>query len=204
MSRVIYLVHTSPGRTRLRLPWLRRASEEAQPLAESLQLVEGVEEVEVRPFTGSVLCRHDPYELSADGLLEEVMRLTGVDVVVRPGEEPPEEEAELLRALSEGSGVARAATQFVKGVNVDVLRATEGRMDLGSLATLGFMVAGAVDVVVRGKLPFPQWFNLGWWAFRTFTTTEKLAIERTESPLRNANHGPHSAAGVSEVPQHDA
>ena len=81
MPRVIYVVHTTPGRTRLRLPWLRRASEEAEPLAEGLQGVEGVEEVEVRPFTGSVLCRHDPYVLGADGVLEEVMRLTGVDVV---------------------------------------------------------------------------------------------------------------------------
>lgn len=203
MPRVIYLVHASPGRTRLRLPWLRHEKGETEPLAEGLQRVEGVEEVEVRPFTGSVLCAHDPYVLSVDGLLDEVMRLTDVNVVVRPGEEPPEEEAELLRALSEGSGVARAAAQFFKGVNVDLLRATGGGMDLGSLTALGFIVAGAVDVTVRRTLPFPRWFNLAWWAFRTFTTAEKLAIERTANPLRRGNHGPHVSPGAG-MPHHDA
>lgn len=205
MPRVIYLVHASHGRTRLRLPWLRRDATLATPLAEGLQRMEGLEEVEVRPFTGSVLCVHDPYELSVDALLEEVRRLTGITTVVRPGEEPPEEEeAELLQALSEGSNVARAATEFFKGVNVDVLRATEGRADLGTLTTLGFMVAGAVDVAVTGKLPFPPWFNLAWWAFRTFATVEEKVISHTESPVRQNSHGPSTERGAPEAPGYDA
>jgi hypothetical protein len=204
MPRVIYLVHTSHGRTRLRLPCLRRDANLATPLAEGLQQVRGVEEVEVRPFTGSVLCVHDPYELSVDALLEEVRRLSGITTVVRPGEETPEEETELLRALEEGSGIARAASQFFKGVNVDVLRASEGRADLGTLAALGFAVAGAAEVVRTRKLPFPPWFNLAWWAFRTFATVETTAISHTESPVRPNGHEASTEPGATGVPEYDA
>lgn len=186
MLPVIYVVHTSPGRTRLRLPSLRHDPKQATALADGLLRVEGVHEVQVRPFTGSVLCIHDPGDLDLEGLLEEVRRSTGVELVARPGEEPPDEK-ELLRSLAEGSGVARAASVFVKSVNVDVLRATEGHLDLGTLAALGFAAAGAVDVVTKGKMSAPPWFSLGWWAFRTFVTMEKVAIRNTYAPLRNHN-----------------
>ena len=208
MLRVIYVIHTSQGRTRLRLPWLRRDAKQATSLADGLLRVEGIHEVQVRPYTGSVLCIHDPQDLDVEGLLEEVRQRTGVNVVLRPGEEPPEEEEVLLRALTEGSGVARAASQFFKGVNVDLLRATEGRMDLGVLAAMGFAAAGAVEVVVTGKLSRPPWFNLGWWAVRTFATMEGVAIQNTAAPVRNNGNGNDAAAlpgpDAAEAPEHDA
>ncbi|WP_375744177.1 hypothetical protein NR800_04890 [Corallococcus interemptor] len=184
MPRIIYVIHTSPGRTRLRLPWLRHDAKQATSLADDLLRVEGVHEVQVRPYTGSVLCLHDPQDLDTGHLLAQVRRRTGVDVVVHPGEAPPPEEAALLRSLAEGSGVARAASLFFKGVNVDVLRATGGHMDLGALATLGFAAAGAVEVAMKGKLSAPPWFSLGWWAFRTFVSTEEVAIQNTQAQVR--------------------
>ncbi|NBD07957.1 HMA2 domain-containing protein [Corallococcus silvisoli] len=206
MQRVIHLIHTSPGRTRLRLPWLRHDAKEATALADELLRVEGIREVQVRPYTGSVLCIHAPQELGVEDLLEEVRRCTGVDRVLRPGEEPPEEEVLLLRALSEGSGVARAASQCVKGINVDLLRATEGRLDLGALAAMGFAVAGAVEVAVTGRLTRPPWFNLGWWAFRTFITMEGVAIRKTPSPVRHSDSGVQAPHGqdTAGAPRHDA
>ncbi|MBN8471489.1 hypothetical protein JYJ95_33705 [Corallococcus exiguus] len=186
MTKSIHVIHTSPGRTRLRLPWLRHAGEEAASLADDLLRVESINEVQVRPFTGSVLCMHDPEEMGVERLIEEVCRSTGVDTVVRPGEELPDGDA-LLRSLEEGSGVARAATLFIKGLNVEVLRATEGHVDLGALAALGFAAAGAVDIAVKGKLDSPPWFSLGWWAFRTFATMEELAIRNTPTQVRHHN-----------------
>lgn len=195
MHRIIYIVHTSPGRTRLRLPWLRSDANEATSLADALLRVKGVQEVQVRPYTGSVLCLHDPRELSLEGLLEAVRRSTGVDVLLRPGEEPPDGDA-LLRSLTTGSGVARAASTFFKNVNVDVLRATEGHMDLGTLTTLTFAAAGAVEVAVKGKLPPPPWFSLGWWAFQTFINMERVAIRNTEAEVRHNGNGAAAAPGV--------
>lgn len=200
MKKIIHVIHTSPGRTRLRLPWLRRATELATSLADDLLRVEGLYEVQVRPYTGSVLCIHDPEELDVERLLEVVRRLTGVDDVAYPGEELPDGEA-LLQSLAEGSNVARAASLFIKGLNVEVLRATEGHLDLGALAALGFVVAGAVDVAIKGKISAPPWFNLGWWAFRTFATVEGVAIQHTAPPVRHdngqgadAHPGPETAA----------
>ena len=62
----------------------------------------------------------------------------------------------------------------------DIRRSSEGAADLGVLATLGFFAAGAAEVVGSGELPLPPWFNLAWWGFRTFMTTEATAIESVE------------------------
>ena len=192
-ARVIYRVHSSPGRTRLRLRWLRREPQLATSLADALEKLPGVELVEVRPYTGSLLCTYEPGALTEQALLEKVRQLTGVERVLHPGESVPgEEEAELLRAIETGSNLAVEASRFFKGLNVDLLRATEGRVDLPTLATLGFLVAGATEVVVTKKLPMPPWFNLSWWAFSTFIRLEKRVIRQTEPPHWHAE-GPHEA-----------
>jgi hypothetical protein len=63
-----------------------------------------------------------------------------------------------------------------RGLDEELLRITEGGMDLGVLVTLGFVVAGAFEVMVTQKIPAPPWFNLAWWGFRTFMTVEAPAI----------------------------
>lgn len=99
-------------------------------------------------------------------------------------------------ALREGSSVARAAASLFKRSNLEVVRATDGRIDMGTLAALGFAVGGAVEVAVTGNLPLPPWFQLAWWAFRTFTTLEDRAIERTDV-LQGDGGGAGSAAATS-------
>jgi hypothetical protein len=64
----------------------------------------------------------------------------------------------------------------------DAIAATPGAVDLGTLATLAFVGAGALEVAVSKKLPMPPWFNLAWWGFRTFMTVEKPEIDATASP----------------------
>jgi Heavy metal associated domain 2 len=176
---------------------LRQQPELATPLADALERLAGLERVEVRPYTGSVLCTYDPGLLSEEALLAEVKRHTGVELVGHPGELTPEEEEELLRAIRSGSNLAVEASRFFKGLNVDVLRATEGRLDMPTLAAMTFMTAGAVEVIVTRNLPLPPWFNLGWWAFRMFTSMEKKAIKKTEPPLWPGNgarnHEAHGA-----------
>jgi hypothetical protein len=56
-----------------------------------------------------------------------------------------------------------------RDLNRSVLLATEGRLDLGALAGLGFLSLGAAEIAATRALPAPPWFNLAWWAFRTFT-----------------------------------
>jgi hypothetical protein len=180
-SRIIYVVHHIPGRLRLRIPWLRDHATEGTRLAETLAVLGGIKTVEVRPSTGSVLCHYDPLHLGEREIVTVLKEATGIDIVTRPGEPSPSAEAEVARAaLHEGNAIARAAVTFFKEANLDVLKMTEGRVDLGTLVALTFAAAAAVEVVATGKLPVPQWSQLAWWAFRTFTTMEGKAIESVD------------------------
>jgi len=168
--RVIRVAHATPGRLRLRLPWLHDHPEHAEPLADALIDAEPSVEVQVRPWTGSVLCRYDPEELDEERILEAVRRHTGVRIVLRPGESSAEADAEYRTALlSRGSSLTRAVSESFGDLNRGVLLATEGRLDLGALTGLGFLTLGAAEIVATRTLPVPPWFNLAWWAFRTFT-----------------------------------
>lgn len=182
MICVIYVVHESPGRLRLRMPWLRDAPDAVHPLADRLAGLEGMEEVRIRPWTGSVLCLFDPTALRTETIVATTREQTGVELVLRRGERSEEEERALVKAaLENGSAVARSLSTAVKGMNYEVLRASGGRLDLGTLTAAGFAAVGAATVVATGKFPIPPWFNLSWWAFGLFTTLETAAIQKTSS-----------------------
>ena len=176
-ARVIQHVHAIPGRLRLRLGWLRETPEDAEPLADALAGLDPSMEVRVRPWTGSVLCSFDPERLSEDRVLRAVRRHTRVAIVVRSGERSPEAEAEYARVRDEEEGVVSSLRLRVgeafRELNREVLHVTEGRLDLGALTGLGFLGVGAAEIATERTLPAPPWFNLAWWAFRTFTISDR-------------------------------
>ncbi len=201
--RVIHHVHSSPGRTRLRLAWLRRHPEEAESLADALALLHESLEVQVRPWTGSVLCTYDPDELDEHRILRTVRRETRVAIVVRPGEESPEADAEYQRALyrdtpHDGS-IRRQMGEAVEGLNREILRATDGRLDIGALTGLSFIAVGAAEIATSRTVPAPPWFNLAWWAFRTFTISGHDERQREGMPgtpgVRFAEAAPDGPGG---------
>ena len=177
--RVMYVAFRHYGRIRIRLGCLRQEREAAHALADALSALPGMETVEIRPFTGSVLAIHDPVELPASRIVEVVKERMHVDHVVFPGEKRPAEvEREMVQdAVVSGSRVARAATRFVEEVDLEVLRASNGSVNLGTLAALGFFGLGAFELFSTGKVKLPTWHELWWRAFRTFTSTEKRVID---------------------------
>lgn len=166
-ARVIELAHASPGRVRLRLAWLRRDREACTRLADRLADLPGVRDVEVRPRTGSVLCRFDPARTRAERLIAAVRRETRVAALRRAGAPPPP--APRHRGPSR---LGRAVTDAVRAIDDDVWRATNGALDLGTVAGLAFLGVGALELAATRRVPLPSWFNLAWWAFRTFTMFE--------------------------------
>lgn len=183
--RIIQLLHATPGRTRLRLGWLRGSPQDAEPLAEHLATLDASMEVRVRPWTGSVLCTYDAEALDETAIVSAVRRHTGVAIVLRPGEVHPEvdaaERAALRRAAHEHGTTRRAVTSAFRELNHDLVRATGGRLDLGSLTGLGFLALGAAEILSAREVPAPPWFQLAWWAYRTFTISGGASEEAEEA-----------------------
>jgi hypothetical protein len=201
--RIVQLVHATEGRVRLRLPWLRDHSDQAAALADHLARLDESVEVRVRPWTGSVLVTFDPERLDEARLVAAVRRHTRVAIVTRPGERSPEAAAELERAArAGGSSLTRALSRSVREINRDVLVATQGRLDLGSLTGLGFLAAGAAEIGVTRRMPAPPWFNLAWWAFRTFTIFAGEE-EQVAPPPRRRTRKRRDSVLLEEAPGRD-
>ena len=160
------IAHAVPGRTRLRVHPTPLEVDTAEAIATRLAAQPGVADVEVNRLTGSVRCHHRE-DLPASDLLDVVQAALPGAVALGPGQAPPPAEPPEGR-----SAVARSVAQAFRAVNQQVLTATNGSLDLGTIAALGFAGTGAVEVMVKGNLPAPPWFNLAWWAFRTFITFE--------------------------------
>lgn len=186
-GRQLELVSTLPGRIRMRVSWLRRLPDLAQRLSAELSALPGMQRVELRPFTGSVLCLFAPPTSEAD-ILALLHRETRCAELRRPGDPPPPP------LPPDGpSPIARAVAEIFREVNLRVRAATEGRLDMGTLAALCFFALGSMQVARSERLPIPAWFNLGWWSFRTFMTTEAEVIRTVANGDARGN-----GAGESE------
>ena len=84
------------------------------------------------------------------------------------------------RWLPELSRLARLLAKAFGDIDRDVRRASEGSLDLGTLATLGFFGAGAANIFASREIPLPPWFNLAWWGYRTFMTNEQDEIQSAD------------------------
>lgn len=166
-QRAIYIAHRMPGRLRMTLPWLRADRIEAKNLADHLASLGGMLHAEVRMRTVSVVCKYDEVILNERPILSIVRRHTRVMRVVLPGDAPRKNGGE---HITEGRGqVGCAIEEAFRSANSEMLHATDGRMDVGVAGAFAFLLAGAAEIVTTGKIPAPPWFNLAWWAFRTFT-----------------------------------
>jgi hypothetical protein len=171
----------------VRLPFLRRRRPEIEAAARRVADLEGVLDVRGQPFTGSLLVRFDPARAGEGSILDEVRAATGVRLVVAPGEARPSPQAV---PGAPASGVGRATVEAFRALDDDILRLSGGSVDLGVLATLGFLAAGAVEVAVTRKLPVPPWFNLAWMGFRTFMTVEAAAVREANGAAADDSPAP--------------
>jgi hypothetical protein len=165
------IVHHLPERTRLRSPALRGDPAACTRLADVLAGVPGVREVKVRPYTGSALILHDA-GVAVGPLTEAASRALGGARVLATGEAPP-----LSTAVPAFSSIRQKLVAIARELDRDIRRGSEGSVDLGTLATLGMVGAGAAQVATSGELPMPPWFNLAWWSYRMFMTTQSVDAE---------------------------
>ncbi|HEY5925686.1 MAG TPA: hypothetical protein VIV11_28565 [Kofleriaceae bacterium] len=165
-GRWLMIAHHLPVRTRFRIPGLRHDPAGCEQVADRLAAVPGVREIKVRPYTGSVLIEHEP-SVAISSLVDVMRDTLAIDRILAEGEKPP-----LDPDVPPFSTLAQKVVTAVRELDRDIRRGSDGTVDLGMLATLGLLGAGATEIAITGRLPVPPWFNLAWWGFRTFMTTE--------------------------------
>ena len=118
----------------------------------------------MRPFTGSVLCRFDAARIDEARLTAVLCQISGVERVLHVEEELPAELAAFLqRLIDEGSTLSRAAVRAAKGMNLDLLRFSDGRISLGTLLSVLLVGSSAIKLALSDWLELPEWHQLAWW-----------------------------------------
>jgi len=141
-----------------------------EDIQRSISPLQGVNNVEVKPSSGSLIVHYDQshtdfhnsladYCQGSATLLMDPPALTEVDEL----EKKIEQEAEFLAQHSE---VANSVVMFVKGLNADVKRATNNAVDLKVLLPLGLAVYSLLKF--EAEMATPLWVTLGIFSFNFF------------------------------------
>lgn len=169
MSRWVRIVHSLPGRARLRVSAIRNQREECAAAARAVAALPGVALVRADPFTGSFLVRYDEATVDALALASTVRDAVEARGILLAGERPPLEHRD---GPAQPSAIGRALYQVFRDLNEELPRRTGGGIDLGVLTTAAFFTFGAAEVISTRKIPPPPWFNMAWWGFQTFLSSE--------------------------------
>jgi Heavy metal associated domain 2 len=163
----IKVVHTMPGRVRVKISRLKNNPAFAREIQERLSGIPGIQTVEVSLLTGSVLVLYDAEEMDPfDSLISLGGALTSLF---------PELNLDDLQAWFDSGGggtngqipVTERLTSLFGALNQEVGKAT-GSIDLKLLLPLSLFILGVRGLFVAEKAAFPAWYDLLWFAFGTF------------------------------------
>jgi hypothetical protein len=170
------LVSHFPGRLRVRAETFRREPDVAKDVAARIEQEDGVTEVRIAPYTGSLLILYRPRELQLPRLVQTLVRaggLRGIEV------DDPDQWGQ---QTSHGWRVREAAGAWNRAVQ----RLTDGKVDMRT-AVPGSLAATGIAMFLAGRRRVPEWYDLVFWAFVTFS---------------NLNH-PASAHRADGLPEDD-
>jgi heavy-metal-associated domain-containing protein len=173
----IQIVHSLPGRVRVKLPRLKGNASLAGEVERTLAALEGVCHVETSTTTGSVLVLYEPRLLvsldhEAVGSLRELAHMLGLSF------EDSDRDFlwHLVHAAANGTGtraetpttLGSTITAFFDAVNAGVTQITNGWGELQTLVPLTLAFLGLRSLLLTDNLPFPTWYDYLWFAFSTF------------------------------------
>jgi copper chaperone CopZ len=168
------IVHAIPGRVRVKIARLKENPVLAREVQGQLSAVQGIQQVEVNPVTGSVLVLYDRTALES---LDSLLSLAAWFSSLFPDLEFGEVESWLTSANGNGTAtpLAEHLTSFLGGLNAKVSETTGG-VDLKLLLPLSLFLLGVRGMLVAGKGVFPAWYDLFWFAFGTFLMLNPGAV----------------------------
>lgn len=145
-----YIAHSTSDRLRIKIPSKKGDTRYFHTLKERFQCLQGIERVDVAPFTGSVLFAHktDPKTIAvfagANGLFV-------LNETARPVNPP------LSRRIADG----------FKGFDKKIKDFTAGELDIPGIAFL-FLVAFGVYQISIGNFTAPAWYTAFWYGLNIF------------------------------------
>lgn len=178
MAPGVKVAHALPGRVRLKVAKLRGNPALAQQAEARLQQVPGIQRVEAKPTTGSLLLYFDVAELLAEGALaaltdgfSELLPEVAPDALLLGVESLA---GQALAANPAGSGGLVGA---VAALNAGLARLTGG-LDLRLLLPLGLFSLGVRSLLKADKIPLPSWYDYFWFAFSTFVMLNRRLFDQ--------------------------
>ncbi len=181
----IHVVHTMPGRVRLRVDKVKGNPAFAQKAQDKLGRVPGIKKVEARPLTGSVLVYYDAAALLAEGTLaaltdgfSELFPEIGAEAMNLGAESLITHLAAGGRPKAAGDP-PRAANNLIESlgaVNAEVGRLTGG-VDLKLLIPMTLLFFGVRSLWTSKQTSPPAWYDFLWFAFSTFVLLNLRSIE---------------------------
>jgi hypothetical protein len=172
----IKVVHTMPGRIRVKISRLKDNPALGREIQERLSGVQGIQEVMVNPVTASVLVLYDATEMDS---FDSLISLAGTFAPLFPELNMSE-----LQAWFDSSGddcngqpsMAARLSTFFGAVNHEVGKSTGG-LDLKLLLPLTLFFFGIRGLLVAEKVTFPAWYDLLWFGFGTFFMLNPRRVE---------------------------
>jgi hypothetical protein len=162
------VAHHTRGRVRLKIPAAKGNPGLLDQIKAAFSDVPGIEEIEVRPASGSVVMYYDPdYHADIPSLFQSLGVPQAAPAAAPPQHHRPpedklseatrqiEDEAEFL---AEHSNLARAFVEFAKDLDRHVKRATNNNIDLKILVPFG--LAAFTFLEIGAAAATPMWITL--------------------------------------------
>ena len=181
----VTVIHSIPGRMRLRIPSLKGNENLARPLREHLSSIPGIAHVEVNPVTGSVLVVHQGREANAaelvHSLAEGLSPIVGVDAQRLQAHLTHDARPRRSRPLLHRDSVHG----FFSDLNASVRSATGG-VDLSLMVPALLVLLGFRRLLLEGSLHPPRWYDFMWFGFATYLMLNNPAIAKELEPVVEA------------------
>lgn len=162
------VVHSLPGRTRLKFSELKTYPHRHANLGQRLMAIDGIHQVDTNPTTGSVVLYHDQTAVYSIEFLSKVASAFGLATI------EPAKFAEWLALLEdEGESAPFDLVRDVKQVGTTIGDLLGGRLDGKTLLPSLLILLGMRSLLISEMLVAPKWYEYFWFAFGVYFTLNK-------------------------------
>ena len=166
------VVHALPGRVRLKVSKVKGNPALAREAQEKLAKVPGIQQVEAKPATGSLLILYDLADLfsveSLETLSETLAELFPEIGAVTLGT--------WLTSLAENPG-PEAGSSATGSISDSFKGKIAGSVDLRLLLPLTLLFFGMRALWVSEKIAFPAWHDYLWFGFSSFVMLNRGLVD---------------------------